>query len=262
MDDTVGAMTDEGSNPPALSVSKLRSPEMFGHAARVQSLEAGAVTIGTAVTTTDGSFVPDPTFITNSRLEAELCHVETNATPLVLSVWTTAEDGSHPTLLGSYQSPFGSMEPCKVGSHHAIRFYDHATTALLRDQFVKLAHLLPTHVAATPEDRETYGRQPVIFWWLAIFEDEGRRDNTYRQLFGDCLLGAVNRLAVAECYEDRRRIQTAMHLQDSTALQDFCIDPRPPRIDQTTGLPHLDHDPYWRQRYRSSHGLKRCREEE
>jgi len=122
---------------------------------------------------------------------------------------------------------------------------------------------------AKPEEWEAYGRQPVIFWWLALFEDERRRDDTYRQLFGDCLLGAVNRLAVAECSKDRVLIADAMHCK--TAFRDFCIDPRPPRIDQTTGVHHLVHDPYWRQRYGSGHGccarssatsLKRRKEEE
>ena len=209
--------------------------------------------IGTGFSRYNGIFIVNDEVQTNCCLKVELLNVGGGAQPLAINVGADDQGGKY-TRIGTYRDLCRSVEPCKVGDQPAIRFNLADQTLAMRKRYVKLSDM---HIdvtgshrgAASPDTVLRHGMQPVDFWAIATFGNASARDHAYCKIFGDGLLGAVHRLPISETGEQRKNICRALRLQHGqAALHRFAFDPRPPRIDSGTGVPHLPHDPYWIQK--------------
>ena len=214
------------------------------------------VVIGTGFTRFNGIFIVNKEFQTNCRLKVDLLHVGGGAQQLAINVGADDHGGDY-THIGTYRDLRRSIEPCRVGDHPAIRFNLDDQTLTMRKRFVTLTHMQLDHTdtrkcaAASPDIVRKHGMQPVDAWAVVSFGSESARDAAYCKIFGDGLLGAVHRLPISENSVQRCDICRAlgMGFDGNSLIQRFAFDPRPPRIDSTTRVRHLPHDPYWIQSY-------------
>lgn len=192
-----------------------------------------------------GRFVVHPAFLSETTISWELFAIAQQS--LALAVKLTPPQGP-PQLLGTFgKQCCMSVESCHVGNEPAIRIIDSEMTLNFRSKLLPVDALRSSKLNrgalnTWPEPlRLAFYSQPTYAWWVLIFSEKAERDRIFAEIFGHGLLGAVARLPIARCSDDRQAIARALHCLDANHYKEtYALDPRP----QVDG--HKPFDEYFR----------------
>ena len=233
--------TNAATAPTALTVYEMLKPEHLNKKARVPSMTCRPARVHRGHHDAAGRFDVNPAFLLTPEISCEIFAIRPQK--LALAITLTPQQGSA-RLIGTFGSPWPSLQCCYVGKEPAIQIIDTDTTLSFKQK------LLPTaafgqrkslRLAEWPKPaQEAYYSQPKCAWWILVFSEKAERDQIFAEIFGHGLLGAVARLPIARCADDRTQLADAMNAQDYKVKDKYAMDPRP----QVDG--HKPFDEYWR----------------